>query len=528
MGVINKIAVKQMSSIETIKRLFEMHIPRAVLEAYTLPAGSKDSTIIVGLSGGADSSVLALFAAVYLAPIYPNMVFLFTDTKSEPASCYKTLDLIEELTGITVTRLEPEMGLFELIDSYNGFLPSGQARYCTRELKVKPLLDYMKSIPSETGYVSLAGIRYDEADRDGIKFQYSMETNAAAAFPFIDLEITKKMVFDILDRSIGVPATYQYRSRSGCFSCFFQRGAELIGMLANEPVNFQITESYEKLTAEDETRWANIPTTLTEAGFPAYYPVPAFIDVRKPEKVPARAPQKLKNRSNENQADLFSMEPEEVQSDYEELFAAFALYSDGRLQQFGGREFTPGTYFQELVTISTSLSGIKSALGNHYQFKRTTPMPHYDLEDMQIVIAQIRFPAGTIDKNAPSKDSFTWKSNMALKQLRHLVRNCQVVLQKADIERRYRDALAIEGDPASDEVALMAAAEQVQILGSMLAKLPSVKGELVWEGLYTPSKDVEKLVQLQLDGVSVQSEFKPARETLEHDEVPRACVMCSV
>lgn len=527
MGMFKEIAVQQIVNIDTIKRLFEMHVPRELLEAYTLPVGKSDAKVVVGLSGGADSSVLGLFAAAYLAPKYPNMAYIFCDTGAEPESCHRALSLIEELTGQAITRLEPEFGLFELVDKYNGFLPSSQKRWCTRELKVKPLMDYMKAIPSETGYVSLAGIRFDEADRDGISFQYSMETNAAAAFPFIDLKMTKAMIFDILDRSIGIPETYKYRNRSGCFSCFFQRNQEYIGMLANDPQNYAKTEQYEKLSDEDEARWAYIPKTLTEAGFPAHYPVPAFIDLRKDQKVPSKAPQKVKNKATDEQVDLFGFEPADLQAGFDELFVAFALFTDDRLQHFGGREFTPTTYWQELVTVSTSLTGIKSALGNYYKFKRTTPMPHYDLADMKIVIAQIRFPVGTLDTKAPGKGSYTWKSSVALKQLRHLVRNCQVVLQKADLERRYQDAAVIAREAGDVDVQL-AAEEQADVLSGMLAKLPVVKGDLVWEGLYTPSEDVEKQVQLQLDGVSVQTEIKPAKETLEYDEVPRACVMCSL
>jgi 3'-phosphoadenosine 5'-phosphosulfate sulfotransferase (PAPS reductase)/FAD synthetase len=528
MGIYKEIAVKQLFDITNIKRIFESHLDRETLESYRLPISNPSAQVIVGLSGGADSSVLALFAAAYLAPHYKNLTFLFTDTGAEPDSCYTALDQIEEMTGIAVTRLQPENDLFGLIDKYNGFLPSGRARYCTRQLKIDPLTQYMATIPADNGYVSLAGIRYDEADRDGISFQYSMETDAKAAFPFIDLKITKAMVFDILDRTIGIPETYKYRSRSGCYNCFFQRVAESVGMLVNDPDNFEITERLEKLTAEDEKRWDNIPVTLTEAGFPAAYPVPAFIDIRKDEKVPKKAPERVKTRKDDQTEDLFGFEPETDELAYDELFVAFALYTDSRIAQFTGREFTPGTYWQELITLSPSLTGIKSAVGNHYKFKATTPMPHYDLADMKIVITQIRFPKGTIDTGKPAAESFTWKSETAYKQLRNLVKHCQAVLQEADLKRRYEDALGVlESDPA-DERTAMDAAEQVDVLAAMIARLPKVTGELAWEGLYTPSKDVSEQVQMQLDGVSVQTERTAAREGLEHDEVPMACLACSI
>lgn len=526
MGIYKEIQISQIQTTEAIKRYFEMHVSREVLEGYRLPVKDHRATVFVGMSGGADSTVLALFVAAYLAPHYPNIQYIFTDTGAEPSSCAETLSKVEELIGKPIHRIEPEYDLFDLIDKYNGFLPSGRARYCTKTLKVVPLQKFMAEVPTEYGFISLAGIRFDEADRDGITFQYSMEKEARAGFPFVDLGITKAHVFDVLDRSVGVPETYKYRSRSGCYTCFFQRNSEIVGMLVNDPASFEKTERYEKLTEDDHQRWSVIPQTLSEAGFPAAYPVPAFIDFRKEQKAPAKEPTRAKRKKDNLTDDLFGS-TDDVGAGADELFVAWALYSDSTIHQFGkGREFTPATYWQELITVSTSLAGIKAGVGNHYAFKRTTPMPHYDLEDMQIVIAQIRFPAGTIDTGEPSQDSYTWKSKVAYKQLRHLVKHCQATVQKADLMRRYEEALAIQ-QSASEIRTQMDAEEQVEELGKMLAKLPAVTGELVWEGLFTPTQKVQEQVQLQLDGVSVQTERKVAREDLEHDEVPMSCLACS-
>lgn len=516
----------QLDTMASIKSLFEQHINRELLESYRLPVADHRARVIIGLSGGADSSVLALFAALYLAPHYPNIEFLFTDTKTEPASCYATLDKIETLTGILVKRLIPEKGLFELVEEYNGYLPSARSRWCTGELKVKPLLAYLRSITTAHGYVSLAGIRYDEAGRDGVVLQHTME-NGATAYPFVELHITKAMVFDILHRSIGIPGTYAYRSRSGCVNCFFQRNAEIVGMLMHNPQDFARTERYEKLTAVDRARWSVIPQSLADAGIHAYYPVPAFIDIRKPEKVQKKGPVTLKSNAEAGIGDLFDSEHLESEQQGNDLFAAFALYVDSRLGQFGGREFTPGVHWQEFVTISTSLPGIKSALGHYYSFKKTTPMPQYDVNDLHIVIVQIRFLAGTVDTARPGKGSYTWKQGVAYQQLRYLVKHCQATLQGADLERRYQDAVNALRQAECPDVALDAA-EQVDILKDQLKKAPQATGRLVWEGLYVPSLVVEKQVQLQLTGISTHTKIKPARQGLEFDEVPRACIACSI
>ena len=83
-----------------------------------------------------------MFIAAFLAPHYPNIEFIFTDTKAEPESCYNTLDAFEKITGLKDTRLVPEKGLFDLIEQYNGFLPNNLARWCTRQLNVEALTEY--------------------------------------------------------------------------------------------------------------------------------------------------------------------------------------------------------------------------------------------------------------------------------------------------------------------------------------------------------------------------------------------------
>lgn len=520
-----RIPVADICSINAIKALFEKHVSKEQLESYRLPVKDARARVVVGLSGGADSSVLALFAAAYLAPHYPNIDFLFTDTDAEPESCYETLDKIEAMTGIVIKRISPEKGLFELIDEANGFLPSSQARWCTRQLKTAPLLEYLRSSFSPVGVISLAGIRADEANREGITLAHSME-NGNSAYPFVQLGITKAMVFDILDRTIGIPSTYKYRSRSGCYSCFFQRNAEAIGMLINDSAAYQKTEAYEKLSERDAKRWSNIPVSLTDAGIPAYYPVPAFVDIRKPELVPEAMPTKTK-KANTSGDDLFGLAPADNQEEGVDLYAAFALYVDGHLGMFGGREFTPGTYWQEFVTISTSMAGLKSSLANYYRFRKTTPMPHYSVDDLRIVIVQLRFPTGVIDTLKPSKDSYTWKSGTAYKQLRHLVKHCQVTLQRTDLERRYNDLQSIRDNACDSDVAY-AADEQLAALAMQLKSSPAATGTVVWEGLYVPAPDIQKSVQLELSGISVTSRCKTPRENLEFDEVPMACLACSI
>lgn len=518
----NRIASVNTGNYDLVVRNFNAHADSEALESYRLPGCTESTRVIIGLSGGADSTVLAMLAAVYLSNHYFSIEYVFTDTKAEPGSAYETLDRLETYLGIEITRIAPKHGLFELIEKYNGFLPSTRARWCTRELKVDPLIQYMKGFDS-TDYVNLAGIRFDELDRDGISFQHSME-HAKVAFPFIDLKITKSAVFTILDNTIGIPRSYQFRSRSGCFSCFFQRNAEIIGMLANEPKQYATTESKEKLSGVDANRWNDIPDSLNDFGIAASYPVPAFVDIRDSKQHPDRQPQILTKSSAAN-LDLFGGSEAEVEET--SLFAAFALYVDPVLGLYGASEFTPGVYHQQFITISTSLQGLKSALGAYYSYRKTTPMPQFDLDDLKIVIAQIQFPLGSIDRASPSKESFTWKKGVSYKQIRHLFKHCQVTLERQDLERRYVAAKTTALQAQNEDV-FFDAIEALEGLKTQLSEAPETKGRLIWEGLYTPNKKISKSVQLQLEGVTQDSSITVARENIEFDEVPRACIACSL
>ena len=72
------------------------------------------------------------------------------------------------------------------------------------------------------------------------------------------------------------------------------------------------------------------------------------------------------------------------------------------------------------------------------------------------------------------------------------------------------------------------AAESVLSLSKQLTATTKPPGSLEWEGLYRPSLNTQNIVQLQLEGISVETDLKPARENLEYDEVPMACIACSI
>ncbi len=202
---------------------------------------------ILGLSGGKDSAALA----VYMRDRVPEMEYVFTDTGKELPETYDFLAKLEAYLGKPVARLNPDRGFDHWLQVYNGYLPSSRMRWCTRMLKLKPFEKYVGDSP----VVSYVGIRADE-DREGY---ISTKPNITARFPFKEDGLVHADVLRILEEAgLGLPEYYKWRTRSGCYFCFFQRKSEWAGLLEHHPELYEEAKKYEKVDPEtgDRYTWA--------------------------------------------------------------------------------------------------------------------------------------------------------------------------------------------------------------------------------------------------------------------------------
>jgi len=224
----------------------------------------KDRRHIVNISGGKDSAALA----VYLRMNYPQIPaeYVFCDTKCELPETYDFLDQLETLLGEEIHRInafnvlrikEKNRNPFEvyLNELHGGFLPSPKARWCTGTLKIKPLEKYLEGT---TAY-SYIGIRGDE-DRDGYKGKkppvFSQKPNIIPVYPFKDNNIGIEEVRDILKSSgLGIPDYYKWRSRSGCYFCFYQQIGEWQGLKEHHPDLFELAKTYERKVGDKQFSW---------------------------------------------------------------------------------------------------------------------------------------------------------------------------------------------------------------------------------------------------------------------------------
>lgn len=214
---------------------------------------------VLGLSGGKDSAALA----IYMSREYPevDIDYFFTDTGYELPEVYEFIDELESLLGKPILRLNhnnrmvnSDVKVFDkLLVEHNNFLPSGRQRWCTIKMKLEPFEKWINPFLSD-GYevYSYVGIRADEPWRDGF-IPNEAQKDLKIKMPFAEDGIKRAGVISILESAgIGLPKYYQWRSRSGCTFCFFQRKIEWVRLMERYPEAFEEAKAFEKQAETSE------------------------------------------------------------------------------------------------------------------------------------------------------------------------------------------------------------------------------------------------------------------------------------
>jgi 3'-phosphoadenosine 5'-phosphosulfate sulfotransferase (PAPS reductase)/FAD synthetase len=195
---------------------------------------------IVLISGGKDSTALALY--LRRKSLELDLEYVFCDTHKELPETYEYLARIEAYLGRPIVRLSSnlgERGFDHYLKIYGGYLPAPNMRWCTRRLKIEPFEDYV----GDDTVRLYVGIRADER-REGY---ISTKPNITPVYPFREDGIKKEDVRRILQESgVGMPEYYEWRTRSGCYFCFFQRKSEWVGLMEKHPDLFERARAYEK------------------------------------------------------------------------------------------------------------------------------------------------------------------------------------------------------------------------------------------------------------------------------------------
>ncbi|MEZ9709365.1 hypothetical protein AB4254_11855 [Vibrio breoganii] len=421
---------------------------------------------LIGMSGGVDSSALA----VCLLAFNPHIDFelIFCDTGNESDSALAILDQIEGMFGVKIRRLKPVDGLFEILEEQTRktgapFLPSVQKRWCTARLKLDEWNKYIKNEllhDKEVRVNSYVGIRWDERDRRGNLGVDRIET----IFPFVEQKVEREAVCKIASEADVLCSNYYHgKSRSGCMSCFFQSQSELLALRLWNKHLFEKGASVEKLCDEDLAVFDKTPLEAIAPDHEFYSCYPSNHEVRagkgsftqydlvtddyvstkkvgvnwdKGEK--AREPKRRRKQKAvkvvepaEEQFDMFGdafgeftfsaqTEPsvEEVSPDSEETKKYYvAVNNFVNTNAVTGN----GVMTQRLITYSTSPSGLSRSLGGVALYTQQTAAGFYAseehyLESTHYSIYEIEVPLSLAPKT-DYEGSYTWKMGISYREM---------------------------------------------------------------------------------------------------------------
>ena len=221
-----------------------------------------DRTIIASVSGGKDSTAMAL----YLKELGLPFQAMFIDIGWENRT---TLDYVrDQLPGILgqpVHWLVPKIDLPPELDALarrfeekighpsgmvrlclkKAMFPSKQRRWCTKDLKVKPVRDYLRSLDCEP--INTVGIRHQES-----KARSKMPEWEANAIYDCDVwrpivRWTQQDVIDIHTRhgAMPNPGYLAGAERVGCWPCIYSRKSEIRHIAVTDPDRISLMEELE-------------------------------------------------------------------------------------------------------------------------------------------------------------------------------------------------------------------------------------------------------------------------------------------
>lgn len=173
--------------------------------------------------------------ALRLAEIEPReYVYICTPTRRELPEMIDHWARLEQILGKPLLKVTHHT-LDYWIRKWEA-LPNFRMRWCTRELKIDPMIAWLKAHQPCTHYV---GLRADEETREGIYGEVATYTD----HPLRRWGWRKADVIAYnLARGVTIP------TRTDCDVCFFQRISEWKALLRRYPERYAEGESYETLT----------------------------------------------------------------------------------------------------------------------------------------------------------------------------------------------------------------------------------------------------------------------------------------
>lgn len=251
---------------------------------------------------GKDSLATALLQTSF-EPDLPYE-FMFNDVKAELPETYEWIAEVERKTGWQIHRVGSDLPA--KIRLYSGFLPGPRSRYCTREAKIKPMLEWLGGATAKDQLATVAiaatlksGDAMESALPDEAIIYYGLRADEKRTgfvpvggqritpkYPLQDAGIDLRGVYAILDAQQLTPPTFFWprlheavcqrlrdwagwedklnrmerdilfagRSRGNCSFCFFQRQYEWVWLHEIHPDLFEEACAYENVGSDYKWR----------------------------------------------------------------------------------------------------------------------------------------------------------------------------------------------------------------------------------------------------------------------------------
>lgn len=237
----------------------------------TTPPDPKTSVVVASISGGKDSAAMSL----YLLEQGIEHRRVFADTEWEHPSTYEHLAYLETVLG-PIDRVRSKHGGMEQWVRKKGMFPSRVRRFCTQELKVRPIKAFIAEHEAE---VNPVGIRAGESDARAKmdEWEWNQDFDCWTWRPIIRWGHNDVVA---IHKRHGVrphPLYLQGATRVGCWPCIFARKAEVKLIADIDPERIDRIEQLEQeVEAACRARYVAEGTTLEDKGYHA----PTFFHVK--------------------------------------------------------------------------------------------------------------------------------------------------------------------------------------------------------------------------------------------------------
>ena len=217
---------------------------------------------MLGVSGGKDSTAAALALQEFgLQPLLVTM-----DTGWEAELTYQYLDYLRSRIG-PITRLDAGLDLPGLIRR-KGMFPGRRNRFCTEELKLKPLRDFLDSC--DFSAISVVGIRRQEsaARRLVPELEWSRFLDCWVWRPLYQWSLANVIA---IHHAFGIrpnPLYMEGCQRVGCFPCISSSKEEIRAIKRLQPERLATLETIEaEVISTAAARYAKRGETFESLGY---------------------------------------------------------------------------------------------------------------------------------------------------------------------------------------------------------------------------------------------------------------------